>query len=222
MKKIIIILNLIFIWHYSFAQKEVNTLSVQFVPKIFHNIKLDYGDNTIHSLTPCYPDPIFKMKNKIAITIPQKIIFSPKQNNFKPIIPVCGYYCVSDLRELKYRNQSALFIHIKKNKNEESYHGEVKEEEIYYPWENVIIPEYSSKRALRKYDRGQRKNQRKIRRAQKLTDEELNTGSFFGDALNINALKYVDIPLESGTYEIYLTIYGLESNHAKVEIVFEK
>jgi hypothetical protein len=34
-------------------------------------------------------------------------------------------------------------------------------------------------------------------------------------------MEYVDIPLESGTYEIYYSLLGLESNRAFVEIVFE-
>ena len=61
-----------------------------------------------------------------------------------------------------------------------------------------------------------------IKKAQDFDDSELNMGSGSANAFNINAMSYINFPLEAGKYDIYITMSGLESNHVQVEIVFEE
>ena len=63
--------------------------------------------------------------------------------------------------------------------------------------------------------------QKNIAEAQKYSDDELDEGMIYGEIMDLNLFEYVDMPLGTGTYEVYVTYFGLESNHCFVEIVFE-
>ena len=62
----------------------------------------------------------------------------------------------------------------------------------------------------------------KIKEARKYPLDELDEGDSGLSIFNYNVLDFVKIPVKPGIYEIYVTCVGLESNHAEVEIIFEK
>ena len=211
----IIVILFMVVAQYSFSQtqkiKKINMKAVQFIPKAFHDVKLGYEQDVIHALTPHYPETEYVMKNEIAINIPQKIIFNPKEDDFTPIIPVCGFFVITSRRGLKFIDKIALLIHIKKADEEEWFSGEIIED---YEDEIPDIPEWTEKE--------EEERQQRIKEAQKYTLEELEDGTAAALAININALKYVKMPITSGFYDIYISKSGLESNRMQVEIVFEK
>jgi len=145
------------------------------------------------------------MRNEIAINIPQKIIFIPKACEFIPIIPLCGYFDISHRRSMKfadydeilgeYEDHFKMMIHMKKSSEEEWLSGEVIE---YYEDEILDIPEWAEKE--------EEERQLRIKEAQKYTLEELDDGASAALAFNINALKYVKIPLTPGFYDIYIGV----------------
>lgn len=193
----------------SSCRAQNNMQSIQFIPKAFHDVKLGFDEHTIHALTPHYPEPHDVMWNEIAINSPKRIIFSPKTVDFAPIIPVCAYSVITSRRGLKFIDQIALLIHIKKTDEDEWFTGEIVEEED----ENIVLDDD---------ERDAEERQERIKEAQKYTLEELEDSQAACLAININALEYVNIPLTSGFYDIYLSKSGLESNRMQEEIVFEK
>lgn len=213
MKKLTFIISLlILVAQHSFCQTQKtnnNMQAIQFIPKAFHDVKLGLDHNVIHSLTPYYPETDDVMKNEIAINIPQKIIFNPKGDEFTPIIPLCAYFVITSRRGLKFIDQIALLIHIKKTTEEEWFSGE-----IIYDDEDELPDDEA--------DREEKRRQERIKEAQKYTLEELEDGQAGADAINVNILDYVKTPLTSGFYEVYMSRSGLESNRMQVEIVFEK
>jgi len=210
---IIIILYTLFEVSCQTIKSTNNMQSIQYIPKEFHDVKLDYYESSENECTPEYKSkPIEFLWNKILINIPQKITYNIKDYDFKPVIPICGVYTITSRRGLKYAHLSARKFYIRKVGNENWYSGEIvnpaslSEDPIIYP------PNY-----YKQIEEGKRK----VEEAQKYSDEELNEGQASGSGINVDLMEYVNIPLESGTYEIYLAFSGLESNHAFVEIVFE-
>ena len=207
MKKLTFIVTLLMlISQNSFGQKKkTNMQTIQFIPKAFHDVKLGFDENTIHALTPYYPETDDVMKNEIAINIPQKIIFTSKAGEFIPIIPLCGYFDISHRRSMKfadydeelgeYADHFKMMIHIKKSSEEEWFSGEIIED---YEDEIPYIPEWAEKE--------EEERQQKIKEAQKYTLEELDDGESAALAFNINVLKYVKIHLTSDFHNVYIYI----------------
>ena len=173
-------------------------------------MKLDDNQSERHKLTPYYPDsPSRYFNNKIEINIPQKIIFRRPASEFTPIIPVCGAYVITRRRGAKYAHLSAKMLHIRKAGEETWHSGE-------------IIPSEEGVIALPlNYEKWEKERLERIKQAQQYSDDELDEGNASGSAINVDLMEYVDIQLESGVYEIYLSFCGLESNRARVEIIFE-
>ena len=72
------------------------------------------------------------------------------------------------------------------------------------------------------YEKWEKERLERIKQAQQYSDDELDDDRYSsGSAINVDLMKSVDIQLESGVYEIYLSFCGLESNRARVEIIFE-
>ncbi len=185
--------------------------SIYFYPIEFNDVKLGIDEKEIHPLIPNYPNPDEVLLNQIAINAPQKIIFSSEKIDLELCIPVCGYYLITSRRILKYANQDKLLVHIKKDSDQEWIEGEIVDQPIN---EHPAAPPWA--------DKQEEEKRKRILEAQKYSDEELNQGQASEDVINVNVMNYVKISLEKGVYEIYLSKSGLESNHVKVEIVFEK
>jgi hypothetical protein len=118
---------------------------------------------------------------------------------------------IRERRGLKYAHLSTPTIHVRKMGEETWYSGEIVE--IYSgTLEHPDLPH--------NYYEEEAKRQQRIKEAQKYTDEELdeNIGQSSGSAININIVNLVNISFEQGIYEIYVSMFGLESNRVKVEI----
>lgn len=193
------------------TNKNTTMKPIQYIPEIFHDIKLGYYESGINSCTPYYPnDPCFILLNEIAINAPQKIICNIKDSGFIPIIPICGFYVITLRRCAKYNDLAADIIHIRKKDEDIWYTGEMKENtENEYP----ILPPG--------YEEAEIERQKEIEEAQKYNLDDLNEGQASSRAININLLEYINMPFLPGNYEIYMSSCGLESNHVEVEIVIE-
>lgn len=104
-------------------------------------------------------------------------------------------------------------LHVRNIKDDKVYSGEVYEsgrdnEFPIEPPEEVQEIERSRREAA-------------IAEAQQYSDAELDEGQSGMVYLNVDALRYVDIPIVSGRYEIFFSKSGLESNHCFVDIVIE-
>ena len=183
--------------------------SIVFIPNDFHNVKFGLYESGENVCTPFYPNFEMKIKNEVVINIPQKIICNSEIDSL--IIPICGAYIIGERRGLKYAHLSTPIIHIFKIDEETWYSGKIIDPNLKY--EHPDLSFYNTK---------QEKNRmQKIKEAQSYSDDELNneTGSFSGSAINVNALDFVDLTIQPGIYEIYISMYGLESNQLQVEIL---
>jgi hypothetical protein len=181
--------------------------NITFIPEKFNAVELGFYKNSMNSCTPGYPDDRMCV-NTIIINIPQKVVVNVKADSLSPIIPICAVYSISAKRSLKYNALSAETLHIRKNDDEVVvYTGEIKEP--YIP--HKIIPTWN---------RDENREER-VLEAQKYSDEELDEGQASGGYMNLNIMEYVDMPFAPGRYEVWLSFYGLESNHCFTEIIAE-
>ena len=184
--------------------------NIEFIPEYFHQVKLGDNQSKENKLTPHYPDFELYLNNKIEINIPQKIILRRPASEFTPIIPVCGAYMITRRRGLKYGHLSAKMLHIRKAGEETWHSGEI------IPLEEELTPLPLNN------EKWEKERLERIKQAQQYSDDELDDDLYSsGSAINIDLMESVDIQLESGVYEIYLSFCGLESNRARVEIIFE-
>ena len=184
----------------------------KFIPEEFEKIDLESMESEKCRCSPNYPHKIREF-NGLKINIPEKILFSSLDENFTPILPVCIAHSTSYLRTLKYHNFSEKTIYIKPENGDIEYSGH------YFDKRAVNETPMDMDSLLAAKELQQR--QQEIEDAQKLSDRDLNEGSYSKGFLNVNAFNYVDMPFLSGKYEIWLTYYGLESNRAIVEIIVE-
>ena len=184
--------------------------NVKFIPKEFNDIKLGFRESIQNVCSPQFSGLI--PVNSITINSPQKIICKNNKNVYVPIIPVCVVYDVSLRRGLKYYHLNVELLHIRRIGDEKIYTGEIFEKGL----ENEY-PDYPSG-----YYEELERIEADVKEAQKYSDDDLDSGQSSGGYMNIDLLEYVDVPLQSGLYEIYLSFSGLESNHVQVEIVFEE
>jgi hypothetical protein len=182
--------------------KNMNT--IKFIPATFENIDFESVRTEMCPCSPNFPHEINEV-NILKINVPEKIFFHSLDEK---IIPVCIAYSISILRDLKYHNYSKEIFHIKPENGKIAYSGEFFDKRAAHktPYIPIDTSEYERQR---------------INDAQKLSDAELDEGAYSRGYLNVNALDYVPIPIKSGKYEVWVTYYGLESNHVFVEIFME-
>ena len=183
---------------------------IEYIPKEFHDVKLGFYENKENICTPYFPGACSKIKNQIAINVPQKIIC----NKIDLIIPLCGVYMIPERRGLKYADLSTPIIHIRKIGEETWFQGEIVD--LFLENTNPYIPP--------DYYIEEEKRQQRIKDAQKYSDDELieKEGLSFGKAINVNLAEYINLSFQEGIYEVYVSKSGLESNHVKVEIIFKE
>ena len=186
-------------------KKEVKM--IEYIPKEFHTVKLGFHESSENVCTPYFPQTYLKIDNQIVINVPQKVI-SNHQDSL--MIPLCGVYKISERRGLKYEHLSTPIIHVRKIEEETWQTGKIIDQNSGFSSERPESEEEESKR------------QQAIKEAQKYSDDELNekTGYAFGKAINVSIVRYVHIPFEQGIYEVFVSMFGLESNRVQVEIVF--
>ena len=178
--------------------------TIEFIPKKFENIDFESVETVMCPCSPNFPHKINEV-NILKINVPEKIFFHSLDE--KRVIPVCIAYSISILRALKYHNFSKEIFHIKPEDGDIVYSGNFFNKRAAH--KTPYIPEISEYK------------QQKINDAQNLSDAELDEGAYSRGYLNVNALDYVQIPIKSGRYEVWVTYYGLESNHVFVEVFME-
>lgn len=189
--------------------KSDNMSSTKFFPKSFHDVKLGYHETEMNECSPGYPEELFST-NKIAINVPRKIIFH--LDNLQPIIPVCVLYVVSVKRGLKYDGLSKKFIFMANTKDTTNeYTAEVYDNDPNLQHEHPEPDPFAEEL--------ENERRKKIIEAQRYSDDELEESTDWGRYMNINLLDYINLPIESGKYEVWMSFYGLESNHCFVEII---
>jgi len=192
--------------------KNMNT--IKFIPAIFENIDFDSVKTKMCPCSPNFPNELGAVST-LKINVPEKIVFHSLDEKVTPVLPVCMAYSKSSLREVKYRYFSRQKIHIKPE-NEDivysvDYYDKSRVNKI--PYISIEVEEY---------------RQKETKEAQKFSDDEVDNMVFYSDNilnvysrgyLNVNALDHVQLPIKPGKYEVWVTYYGMESNHAFVEII---
>ena len=192
------------------TQKIENMKTIEFIPKEFNDVKLGYYETSSNLCSPIFPGGI--PIDTIAINTPQKIVFNRYSKDFMFVVPVCIAYMISDRRGLKYNHLSPKIVHIRKNGEDIIYSNEIIDKDMQDEY-----PEFPSG-----YEEEENERLALVEDAQKYSDEELKYSQFAGGGyMNVNLMEYIDIPLESGKHEIWMSFSGLESNRAIVEIVIE-
>lgn len=175
---------------------------IEFIPQEFNDIKLGDDETEMVKTTLVFPNDEVKI-NTIAIHTPQQIICNTSDTCIMPVVPMCVRYAVSLRRAYKYNHLSDELIHVKSVGDGTEYSGKIVEKIEDYCLPDSISPGVSEA----------------VNEAQQYTDTELDTGQYESGYLNVNIMEYVDFPFLPGKYEIWLSFYGLESNHTIVEIV---
>ena len=182
--------------------------TIEFIPKNFKKIDFEKMEKEMCPCSPNFPHEINEV-NILKINVPEKIFFhSLDEKKVIPVLPVCMAYSISILRGLKYHNFSEKTFHIKLEDGDFEYSGDFFNIRAAHktPYKPIDTSEYE---------------QQRINDAQKLSDAALDEGVYSRGYLNVNALDYVQMPIKSGKYEVWVSYYGLESNRAEVEIVFK-
>jgi hypothetical protein len=183
--------------------------TIEFFPREFQHVVLGHYESGENIFTPNYPDYHLKMRNQIAINMPQKVICS--DSNFL-VIPLCGAHVITGRRGLKYAHLSTPVIHVRKIGEETEYLGDMIDTNLEFEYPD-FPPNYAEE---------EEKRQQEIAEAQNYSDNELDEGKeAYGSAINVNIVDYLNMSFQQGIYEIYLSMYGLESNRVRVEINFK-
>jgi hypothetical protein len=158
--------------------------------KVFKNVPLNTSDkNPCSPVTPDSPD-----WEGIIIQSPVSVSFvrgkiADDYGAFA-IIPICGYFLLSvDTGSIK----APMKMFAVNSKTKKTFKGEIQDLEL-----NPEIPYDEMNKAFRK--------------------EELK-GILIGSYFNINCINFLDLPEESGTYDIWIEYHGRKSNVVEVKLV---
>ncbi len=184
----------------------------RFEPMEFNDIKLGLSERQENICTPDYPNTHLLKMSQVKINVPTKVFLHKNSiNDSVSIIPLCGIYLISNYRATLYKEELAT-IHMKKDDINIWQLGiiggkedEDTEEPLPIDWEDVE----------------EKERQNDIDKANLIPVEDIDSGQGFGSAMNINILEFVNIPVLPGTYEVYVTMYGVESNHEFINVVCE-
>ncbi len=180
----------------------------KFIPAKFENINFESMETEMCPCSPNFPHELNEV-NTVKINVPEKIFFHSLDEEAIPVLPVCIAYSKSYLRGVKYCYFSQQKIHIKHENENIVYSADYYDKSTVNKIPNISIEEEEGR-------------QKETKEAQKLSDKELDESPYSRGYFNINALDYVQLPIKSGKYEVWVSYYGLESNHAKVEITLQK
>ncbi len=189
--------------------KQNNMYCTRFIPEIFNEIELGYSKTSQTVCSPGYPSTQIAL-NTITINTPDRIIINVKCDHISSVLPMCVTYKVSSRRSTKY-HEDEMMVHLRMIEGREVYFGKIIDNDVNNDY--VIPPYWNSQMEQNRRER--------ILEAQKYSDEELNDGQASGGYMNLNIMEYVDMPFAPGRYEVWLSFYGLESNHCFTEIIAE-
>lgn len=186
---------------------------IEFIPEKFADVVCEFGINRSNSCTPHKGGRII---NEIKINAPEEIIYqieqvdnSPNIQSINPKLPICIYSVITSRRGHKYHEMSDWVVRIKKVGDDEWYSGIVTKPVDPHDIANPNLKDYELL------------IQEKRKEAKKYSDSELNTGGAVASSYNFDLHEYIDIILDKGAYEVYLSKSGLESNHVIVKTTFK-
>lgn len=185
---------------------------IKLVPDEFQNRECGYRSVVPNPCTPRFEEG----ETGLRINGPRQMIRYkiPSDNQaasvvVRPYLPICFSYKITTKRLYKHDKDSDIVIYIKNKKDEHWSSGVVRYED---EGNNIPGPDE---------DGENRKFREEIENAQNYPENALDNGPGFGAAMNLNVLDYVAIQLEPGEYEMYLTNFGLQSNHIMMEVVIK-
>ena len=188
---------------------------IKFTPKEFNKIEYGYFQSSSNACTPSAGDSY----SFIKINVPREVIYYSKNSvkttnmlSIDPLLPICTSEMYAYKRISKYYNLVDLTFHIKKADSDKWHSG------ILTPSDPPREGSYDYRELT---DEEKLNIQNQIKEAQYYHDDEIDTGNASGRVMNLNLHEYVQIILEEGEYEIYLSKSGLESNHVIVKITFK-
>jgi hypothetical protein len=175
-----------------------DSIKVRFEPKEFQDIilGLEYCE------TECRPKHPYPIKNLgwegILINVPDKIIISSEIDSLLLTIPLCSFEVYTGEKSNKV---NFLKIYIENTKEKKEY---------------ASIIDF---RAEREKHRDPYTVRNPADRPE--TEEELEKSkhSIASKMVNINVLKYVEMPIKAGKYKIYAECAGFKSNIKEFEII---
>ena len=193
-----------------------NTKSMQtviFTPKEFESINLGPDNTARNTLTPITDE---YSQNIHLINVPERIKFE----NIDPeilitdrtfVFPICGEIYLTYKRCLFYDELSKPTLYLKRIGKEDYISGVYNEERSPNGMDAELLELFAKEREEEKIE------------VMKMNPEEIDLwdGELTQQGFNINLFKTIQIPIESGYYEVYISMYGLDSNSKKVEIIFE-
>lgn len=205
---------------------------IEFSPKSFHEVDVNYTSD-VYKCSPYFNHKLRLFEvvgidgntrlldidlkpysiNTLQISAPQKIIFKDAAMKREELVfPVCIFNTISNLRKLKYHDKE-MELHLRNMENDNKgkilsgfIYDTTSGEKISSPWSDEM----------------EEQQKQKIEKALKLTDKELDNSSYYAEYCNINLLAYIDLPVLTGKYEVWITYYGLESNHLTVKLISTK
>lgn len=201
------------------TKSEAKMKGIMFKPDMFDS--LDFSQYSVPDENECTKQINFENiePNNITIAAPEEIIFDSSVPGFEPAIPVCARITVYTKWADKYHDfdkgmsYEGMF-YIRREGESDWHSGQI--DQVYRLYNKFGVSKTPDQRWV---DDSKRAVEQRFEEVQNLTDDDLNTGAYSGHTITENLLDYVNIPLSSGVYEIYMSRYNLESN--KVKIIFK-
>ncbi|WP_455623831.1 hypothetical protein [Parabacteroides sp.] len=207
----VVVISLILLLHCSCISKKNKEMSnIEFVPAEFQKVNVNFSEEE-NECSPYYGSDSYRI-NILEINAPEKILIKDLDVAGDTVFfPVCIFSSVSDLRALKFENDK-MWVYIKDKDAagaETILSGLVYEKEVSP--DDVLLPSWQ--------DEIERQHKKDVAEAIKLTDKELDNSPYSPERLTINLLDYVDFPVQSGKYEVWVTYCNLKSDKRVVEII---
>lgn len=197
------------------AQKKQIKMHTIYSPREFSEIELGPDKDGRNKMTPVVD--LHLRKPQLNINIPDKIRFIDVDTCVHIIdssfsLPVCGESLVTRKRLCYFGEQLNPTLHISIVDDEKWYRSEYDEKPIL---DDLIIDHEEE-------DMLEFKNEMIEAKKSGIDEIDIWEGTLNSTGFNLNLFEVIkNMPIKSGLYEVYVTQYGLESNHEKVELIFE-
>lgn len=168
-----------------------NKSTMEFKPKFFGDVKVNINESGSYS-----PDRLPPGETGIRIRTPKMVSFSLNDDN--KFIPLCGYYKLKVDSLLK--NPGALIIYVRNLETDIPISGLMVDRDS-----SPVAPSPKKNKVL---------SIPSDTPIQKTDSSKSARGGYF----NPDLLTYVNFPLISGHYEVYVEYGGVESNKEVIEL----
>jgi len=166
-------------------------LTMEFKPKKFSKVPINFNDLNVCSPSATGKGPSWE---GIEINVPEQILV-PK-GSAKPIIPVCGYYCIETIKLMTLQPFKIIIIYHKTNTT----------------FSGLLIDNDPSPEAPDPFED----------ESDEIDIEEIK-GMYNCGYFNPNILDYVRTPpLQSGEYEVFIERGNIKSNSERLQLIIQK